>query len=176
MTMESWKSALISGQELLSSLLELDAALRRMEDHGDLTSVLGGLMSSTDAEIRKRSSWCMAKMGQNKKGDADVLPFLLQSCRDPEAEVRENCAWGLGEFAGAVVGDERCLQALEALLVDIDRDVRGMSAWALGRLADKMSLSSASSIRALEALLDDPSPYVRKSVEFACQRIKALQG
>jgi HEAT repeat protein len=170
--MEPWKARLCSGNDVLGGLLALDAALRRMEDHRDLVPVLGALLQSDDLEIKRRSSWFLGKMGQNKKGDADVIPFLLSLATDEDDEVRENCAWGIGEFAGAGVGDERCLQAIELLMRDANRDVRGMAAWALGRLADKMSLTSISSAEVARSLLDDESPYVRKSAAFALERIE----
>lgn len=176
--MVDWKGMLCSSDrnEVIAALQALDTDLRHNEDHRDLIPILGDLIVSSDSEVRKRSSWCLGKMGQNKVPAPEALPFLVSLTADSEEEVRENCAWGLGEFAGAHVGDERSLQALEILLQDPDRDVKGMAAWAVGRLADKMSLSSVPCEEFIVILMEDDSVYLKKTAQFAWERIQALKG
>jgi len=176
--MVDWKGLLCSSDrdEAITALQALDTDLRHNEDHRDLIPILGQLILSSDPELRKRSSWCLGKMGQNKVPAPEALPFLVSLIADQEEEVRENCAWGMGEFAGAGVGDESSLRALEVLLQDPDRDVRGMAAWAVGRLADKMSLSSVPCEELIFILMDDESVYLKKTAQFAWERIQALKG
>lgn len=175
--MIDWKRALCISDSagILEALQALESVLRQNEDHRDLIPILGDLIASSDSEVRKRSSWCLAKMGQNKISAPEVLSFLVSLATDSEKEVRENCAWGLGEFAGAGVGDERSLQALEILLKDQEGDVTGMAAWAVGRLANKMSLYSISCEESIAMLITGESVYASKAAQFAWERIQALK-
>lgn len=128
---------------------------------------LSGLVRSESSVIREKSSWCVAKMGQNKVKDERIVEILLPLVFDPTTDVRENVAWGIGEAAGSGIGDDRCTQCITLLLSDAKSNVRGMAAWAAGRLIHKLKIYDEKMIAALKSLKDDASEFVRQSVNFA---------
>lgn len=148
----------------------LDALENDLKSNVDRTVELDNLTSlvrSEDPEIREKSSWCVAKMGQNKIKDNRIVEILLPLVFDTTPDVRENVAWGIGEVAGAGIGDERCTQCITLLLSDVKSNVRGMAAWAAGRLIHKLKIFDEKMMAALESLKNDASEYVRNSVKFA---------
>ena len=110
-----------------------------------------------------------------KLGDHRSVERLIMLTTDHDPEVRANAAWALGELAGLQIGDSLSIEALNILLTDEDREVKGMAAWALGRMADKMRVTSPSSIPLLRGLLLEDSMYLRKGAEWSLERIERLR-
>jgi len=139
--------------------------------------LLQALIPLTEVEndqVRKDSSWCIGKLAQMKIGDPRSVPSLILLTTDRDEEVRSNAAWALGELAGQSIGDTISIEALNILLTDPDREVKGMAAWALGRMADKMRVTSPSSVPLLEAMLLENSEFLRKGAEWSLERIRRL--
>ncbi|NLX47552.1 MAG: HEAT repeat domain-containing protein [Euryarchaeota archaeon] len=133
------------------------------------------LTSSEDLQVRRDASWCLGKLALFKLGDPRSVDSLLMLTTDRDAGVRSNAAWALGELAGMHIGDAISIEALNILLTDDDREVRCIAAWALGRMADKMRVTSPSSVSLLEAVLRDESEYLRKGAAWSLERIHRLR-
>ena len=140
-----------------------------------LLQALIPLTEAEDDQVRKDASWCIGKLALMKIGDPRSVERLIMLTTDLDDEVRSNAAWALGELAGQNIGDTLSIEALNILLTDPDKETRGMAAWALGRMADKMRVTSPSSVPLLEAMLRDNSEYLRKGAEWSLERIRRLR-
>ena len=145
----------------------LDADLRVGKDRSDDLDKLFRLSFLGDTGVRVKVSWCVAKMAQNKVQDMRILDILVSMRDDTDPDVRENISWGIGEIAGFGICDDRSAETLLVFMSDDRSTIRGMAVWAVGRLRHKAGIEDARLISAAEMLLDDPSPLVRKSAEFA---------
>ncbi len=132
------------------------------------------LTAAEDDQVRRDASWCIGKLALMKLGDARSVDRLIMLTTDLDPEVRANAAWALGELAGLQIGDSLSIEALNILLTDDDREAKGMAAWALGRMAEKMRVTSPSSIPLLRSLLQEKSEYLRKGAQWSLERIERL--
>jgi len=145
----------------------LEADLRAKKDRSEELDELFQSSFLGEDDIKERTSWCVAKMGQNKVPDMRILDILVSMKDDPNEQVRENVAWGIGEVAGANIGDDRSVSVINELMKDPDNGVRAMAAWAAGRLRFKLGVNDDDMLALLNSLLDDRSNLVKKSAEFA---------
>ena len=145
----------------------LEADLRAKKDRSEELDELFQLSFLGEEDVRDRTSWCVAKMGQNKVPDMRILDILASMKDDENSQVRENVAWGIGEVAGAGIGDERSLSTVNGLMKDSDNGVRAMAAWAAGRIRSRLNMENEEMLALLNSLLDDRSNLVQKSAEFA---------
>ena len=145
----------------------LEADLRAKKDRSEELDELFQSSFLGEDDIKERTSWCVAKMGQNKTPDMRILDILVSMKDDPNEQVRENVAWGIGEVAGANIGDDRSVSVINELMKDPDNGVRAMAAWAAGRLRFKLGVNDDDMLALLNSLLDDRSNLVKKSAEFA---------
>ncbi len=127
-----------------------------------------------DEASRRRASWLMGKLAQNKVCTFWPLEELNNLLHDDDPEIRENAAWAIGELTSMRVGGLGSIEHLNGLLADHLPSVRGMAAWALGRLAERLGLGFQSSLGPLRALLNDRYESVRRSAEYAVERLKAI--
>lgn len=137
-------------------------------------SEISDAFQSADVETRRQASWAIGKMGQNKIPGDYPLDLVERLTLDTDAEVRENAAWAIGEIAGVQLGREQSIQFLDRLLVDESFEIRGMAAWSIGRLAEKLFLGNMSSLSHLIKMRDDKSEFVRKSANFALERLAKI--
>lgn len=140
-----------------------------------LLQFLLSLTSAEDDQVRRDASWCLGKLALMKIGDPRSVNILMALTTDIDPEVRSNAAWTLGELAGQNIGDTVSIEALNILLTDPDKETRGMAAWALGRMADKMRVTSPSSVPLLKVMLQEKSEYLRKGAEWALERIERIR-
>lgn len=159
---------------IADSLQQLDLILRKEEAGAEFIPVLCRLLAYEDA-IKSKALWCLGKLGQNKVADPSSLPHIHGLSDDRDPENRENMAWALGEMAGAGVGDYASLEVLIDLLDDEDPHVKSMAAWSLGRYATKLDIRSKRCLDGLESMAESPSQMIRKSAEFALERIRGLE-
>ena len=145
----------------------LEGDLRAKKDRSDELDELFQLSFLGDGDVRDRTSWCVAKMGQNKVADMRILDILVTMKDDDNPQVRENVVWGIGEVAGAGIGDERSLSTVNQLMRDSDNGVRAMAAWAAGRIRTRLRMENDEMLALLNSLLDDRSNLVQKSAEYA---------
>ena len=145
----------------------LESDLRAKKDRSEELDELFQLSFLGEDDVRDRTSWCVAKMGQNKVPDMRILDILVSMKDDDNSQVRENVAWGIGEVAGAGIGDERSLSTVNLLMKDPDNGVRAMAAWAAGRVRSRLKMENDEMLALLNSLLDDRSNLVQKSAEFA---------
>ena len=145
----------------------LEADLRAKKDRSEELDELFQLSFLGEEDVRDRTSWCVAKMGQNKVPDMRIMDILASMKDDENSQVRENVAWGIGEVAGAGIGDERSLSTVNGLMKDSDNGVRAMAAWAAGRIRSRLNMENEEMLALLNSLLDDRSNLVQKSAEFA---------
>ena len=145
----------------------LEADLRAKKDRSEELDELFQLSFLGDDDVRDRTSWCVAKMGQNKVPDMRILDILVSMKDDENSQVRENVAWGIGEVAGAKIGDGRSMSTVNLLMKDTDNGVRAMAAWAAGRIRSRLKMENDEMLALLNSLLDDRSNFVLKSAEFA---------
>ena len=145
----------------------LEADLRAKKDRSEELDELFQMSFLGEEDVRDRTSWCVAKMGQNKVPDMRILDILVSMKDDENSQVRENVAWGIGEVAGAGIGDERSLSTVNELMKDTDNGVRAMAAWAAGRVRTRLNMENDEMLALLNSLLDDRSNLVQKSAEFA---------
>ena len=145
----------------------LEADLRVKKDRSEELDELFQLSFLGDDDVRDRTSWCVAKMGQNKVPDMRILDILVSMKDDDNSQVRENVAWGIGEVAGAKIGDERSMSTVNLLMKDTDNGVRAMAAWAAGRIRSRLKMENDEMMALLNSLLEDRSNLVQKSAEFA---------
>lgn len=169
--------------ELLEGLLSDDARGRALDEleqrcRGGCTdpravTYLMPVLHVPDEGARRRASWLMGKLAQNKTSTFWPLEELNNLLHDDDPEVRENAAWTIGELTSMRVGGLGSIEHLNGLLRDNVPSVRGMAAWALGRLAERMGLGFQTSIAPLRTLLDDRYESVHRSAEYALERLKA---
>ena len=150
----------------------LESDLRAKKDRSEELDELFQLSFLGEDDVRDRTSWCVAKMGQNKVPDMRILDILASMKDDENSQVRENVAWGIGEVAGAGIGDERSLSTVNGLMKDSDNGVRAMAAWAAGRIRSRLNMENEEMLALLNSLLDDRSNLVQKSAEFALNNEK----
>lgn len=147
----------------------LEKDLRGKKDRSDELDELFQLSFLGDNDVKQRTSWCVAKMGQNKVPDMRILDILVSMKDDEDPEVRENVVWGIGEVAGAGIGDERSLSVAIELMRDENSGVRAMAAWAAGRARSRLGMENDEMLALLKQLLDDRSDLVRRSAESALE-------
>ena len=145
----------------------LEADLRAKKDRSEELDELFQSSFLGEDDIKERTSWCVAKMGQNKVPDMRILDILVSMKDDPNEQVRENVAWGIGEVAGANIGDDRSVSVINELMKDPDNGVRAMAAWAAGRIRHRLNIDDGEMLALLNGLLDDRSDLVKRSAEFA---------
>ena len=145
----------------------LEADLRAKKDRSEELDELFQLSFLGEEDVRDRTSWCVAKMGQNKVPDMRILDILVSMKDDENPQVRENVVWGIGEVAGAGIGDERSLSTVNVLMKDLDNGVRAMAAWAAGRVRTRLKMENDEMLALLNSLLSDRSNLVQKSAEYA---------
>ncbi|MCG7841530.1 MAG: HEAT repeat domain-containing protein [Methanomassiliicoccales archaeon] len=165
LNVEDCRAALEETMELLTSGLA---------DRGLLQPLIA-LTASEDDQVRRDASWCLGKLALMKLGDPRSIEALVPLAMDQDMEVRENAAWALGELTGLGIGDTITIEALNILLTDPEKQVQGMAAWALGRMADKMRVTSPSSVPLLKIMLQDKSEFLRKGAEWSLERIERLR-
>ena len=150
----------------------LEADLRAKKDRSEELDELFQMSFLGEEDVRDRTSWCVAKMGQNKVPDMRILDILVSMKDDDNSQVRENVAWGIGEVAGAGIGDEKSLSTVNELMKDTDNGVRAMAAWAAGRVRTRLNMENDEMLALLNFLLNDRSNLVQKSAEFALNNEK----
>jgi HEAT repeat protein len=156
----------------LTALKRLDELARAGDvDASSLPSLII-LFDSPSVDDRRRATWIVAKLAQNKIEAFWPIEALNRLTMDKDAEVRENAAWALGELAGMRIGVQGSLSFLTQLLLDRESMVRGMAAWSLGRFAERLNMGSPLTLELLQKLTQDKSPYVRKSAEYAYDRMR----
>ncbi len=172
--MSDLKDLLVSDDDdvVISALSTLDNLLRKSEVGAEYVPLLCRLLPRSD-EVRTKALWCIGKLGQNKQGDSESLNLVSSITTDSVPENRENAAWALGELAGTDVGNQDSLDSLIRLLNDEDVHVRGMAAWSVGRYADKLGIIDEGSLEPLHKMAGESSAYLKKSAEFALERIMA---
>jgi HEAT repeat protein len=131
------------------------------------------VLHSPDDGVRRRASWLVGKLAQNKTVTFWPLEELNNLLHDEDAEVRENAAWAIGELTSMRVGGVGSIEHLNGLLGDAVPSVRGMAAWAVGRLAERLGLGFQSSIAPLTRLLEDRYDSVRRSARYALDHLQA---
>jgi len=146
-------------------LSTLDSDLRAKRDRSDAIDDLFQ-MTMFSSEYGERISWCLAKMAQNKYADMRIHGILM-SMADSGPEVDENVLWGLGELAATSIGDDASFGLIKRKMDDGHVSVRAMAAWAAGRYRHRLNMTDADSERILTELLEDSSPLVKASAEFA---------
>ena len=146
-------------------LSALDSDLRAKRDRSDAIDDLFQ-MTMFSSEYGERISWCLAKMAQNKYADMRIHGILM-SMADSGPEVDENILWGLGELAATSIGDDASFAFIKRKMEDRDSSLRAMAAWAAGRYRHRLNMTDADSERILTELLEDSSPLVKASAEFA---------
>ena len=149
----------------MTFLDELEADLRAKRDRSDAIDDLFQ-MTFTEPGSLEKVSWCLAKMAQNKYADMRIHGILM-GIADIDPGTDENVLWGLGELAGTGIGDDASFALIKRKLKDPDASVRGMAAWAAGRYRHRLSMTDGESEGILTDLLDDDSPLVKASAEFA---------
>lgn len=168
-----WKNQRLLKSEIMKESLEaVEKDLLSKKDCSEHISLIEQCLECCDASVRKKASWFLAKMGQNKTQNADVYELLLKLACDNDFEIRENVLWGIGEISGAGIGDERSIPVICYSLSDENPRIRGMAAWAAERIMSRLKLFSDELAQKLNELNDDPSPYVRKSISFAEEYLK----
>lgn len=168
-----WKSQHLLKSEIMNEALDaVEKDLLSKKDCSEHIRLIEQCLKSSDASVRRKASWCLAKMGQNKTQNTDIYELLLKLACDDDSEVRENMLWGIGEIAGAGIGDERSVLVICHGLSDENPRIRGMAAWAAERIMSKLGIFSDELSEKLNELKDDPSPYVRKSASFAEECLK----
>ena len=70
----------------------LETDLRAKKDRSEELDELFQLSFLGEDDIRERTSWCVAKMGQNKVPDMRILDILVSMKDDAVEQVRENVA------------------------------------------------------------------------------------
>ncbi len=146
-------------------LSALDSDLRAKRDRSDAIDDLFQ-MTLFSSEYGERISWCLAKMAQNKYADMRIHGILM-SMADSGPEVDENVLWGLGELAATSIGDDASFALIKRKMEDANASLRAMAAWAAGRYRHRLNMTDADSERILTELLEDSSPLVKASAEFA---------
>ena len=167
-----WKSRCLKSEIMNEALEAVEKDLLSKKDCSEYICLIEECLKSSDASVRRKASWCLAKMGQNKTQNADVYELLLNLPCGDDSEIKENMLWGIGEIAGAGIGDERSVLVICHGLSDENPRIRGMAAWAAERIMSRLGMFSDELSEKLHELKNDPSPYVRKSVSFADEYLK----
>ncbi len=155
----------------------LDTLERLCRDNradGRAITYLIPILHAPEPESRRRASWLMGKLAQNKVVAFWPLEELSNLLHDDDPEVRENAAWAIGELTGQRIGTVGCIEHLNQLLSDDVPSVRGMAAWALGRMAERLEMGFLTSMGPLTELSNDRFESVRRSAIYALERLAAL--
>jgi HEAT repeat protein len=129
------------------------AALRRMQDAGDVTGLVATL-DHRDPDLRYAAAEALAGMKAT-----DAIPPLVRALGDPHQGVR----WKAAEALGRMGVD--ALPAVAAALESPDADVRWRAAVVLG------DIGGAGATKALILALRDDDRYVRSRAEQALGRL-----
>jgi HEAT repeat protein len=165
---------LLDENTLEEALSALEGMCRVGTADGRAVTYLIPVARSPDPGTRRKASWLMGKLAQNKCSTFWPVEELNNLLHDEEAEVRENAAWAIGELTSMRTGGIGSIEHLNHLLDDATPSVRGMAAWALGRLAERMSLGFQSSLEPLKALSSDRYEGVRRSAAYALVHLKNI--
>jgi len=115
--------------------------------------------------LRIQAAYAMHKIDPaNKKS----VPVLIEATNDKNPYLRVRAAQALSKIEPA---GKFALSVLISELKNQDRDLRIYAAFALGELGPK----AIAAIPALTELLKDKSPFVRKAVQWALQKIKSVE-
>ena len=152
--------------EVMDWLCGIESDLRAKVDRTDALDDMFQVSFSGEPEEIEKTSWCLAKMAQNKVQDMRVYSILM-SMRGVSDAVSENICWGLGELAGSGIGDAEGLDYVTEMMGSPCEPLKSMAAWSAGRMKHRMGLSDPGTDEALEKLREDDSPLVRMSAEFA---------
>ncbi|MBI0582863.1 MAG: HEAT repeat domain-containing protein [Methanomassiliicoccus sp.] len=152
----------------------LEDLLRKGSDDGRAVTYLIPVLHAPDDETRRRASWLIGKLAQNKACTFWPVEELNNLLHDDDPEVRENAAWCLGELTGMRIGSLGTIEHLNHLLGDESGSARGMAAWALGRMAERLNMGFQTSMAPLGKLLDDRYESVRRSAQYALDRLRAM--
>ncbi len=152
----------------------LELLSRENKADGRAVACLMPILHAPGLEDRRRASWLMGKLAQNKVETFWPLEELNGLLHDDDPEVRENAAWAIGELTGQRIGTLGSIEHLNHLLSDDIPSVRGMAAWALGRIAERLELGFLTSIEPLTELTEDRFESVRRSAVYALERLAAL--
>ena len=124
--------------------------------HPAAVEPLLGALRDPDGNVRQRAAIAIGNIGQPAVGS------LVGLLKDPDPEIRRMAAEELGK-----IGAPEAVEPLLATLRDADQDVSWWSAWALGRMG-------APAERALQQLLQDKNPQVRRWAEAALNKNKGI--
>ena len=158
----------------IGALKRLEALSREKKADGKAVTYLISALKDSEPEVRRKASWTVGKLAQNKEDACWPLELLNVLLHDDDPEVRENAAWAIGELAGMRIGVLSSIGHLDLLLGDANVTVRGMAAWALGRLAERIGLGYSTSVEPLKTLLEDRSVLVRESAAYALDRLRGI--
>ncbi|NLK25527.1 MAG: HEAT repeat domain-containing protein [Euryarchaeota archaeon] len=156
----------------LNALKKMEELARAGQVDETVLPSLMFLLKSSIIDERRKASWIVAKLAQNKVDALWPLETFNNRITDEDPEVRENMAWALGELAGMRIGIQGSITHLTDLLLDEEAMVRGMAAWALGRFAERLNMGSPRAQELLEKRIRDESPYVSKSASYALERMR----
>ena len=142
--------------------------LRAKVDRTDALDDLFQISFAGEPEEVERTSWCLAKMAQNKVQDMRVFSILM-SMRGVSDTVSENVCWGLGELAGIGIGSPEGLEYVTEMMDSPCESLRGMAAWSAGRMMHRMDIRDPRTDSKLLELTEDESPLVSMSARFATE-------
>ena len=123
---------------------------------------LNAFLASCGVASRRKAEDLIRSGRVDVNGRIILAPFFQV---DPGTD--ENVMWGLGELAGTGIGDDASFALIKRKMKDPDASVRGMAAWAAGRYRHRLSMTDEESEVLLTELLEDDSPLVKASAEFA---------
>ncbi len=149
--------------------LDLDLAIKRSTNailaagDDDVATLIQLLRSRDDAQ-RLRAAKALARLGPPARASVVELGNVLA---DPDADVRRTALAALRSIQGKVLpADAASVFVLD--LQNVDEDVRYQAAKNLGRLGR----DAAAALPALQPLLADPSPDVRRAAAEAIARLQ----
>ncbi|HEX8452748.1 MAG TPA: M56 family metallopeptidase [Longimicrobium sp.] len=123
-------------------------ALGQIEAESGVAPLSRVLQGDSDASVRQTAAWALGEIERES-----AMPALTAALRDRVPAVRATAAWAIGQ-----VEPDRAPAELSALLRDDDQSVRANALWALGQTRD---------VAAIEPLLRDPNPEVRRAAARA---------
>lgn len=127
----------------------------------DLKRALG---AEKDASVREAIAFALGEIGRDSLlagRDADLVPLLAKTLKDPDPLVRRSAAFALGCLAE---GADAALPALAAALGDDSAAVRQNAAWALGKLG-------APAVPALRQALKDADGLVQRDAAASLNQV-----
>ncbi|HEX8672643.1 MAG TPA: M56 family metallopeptidase [Longimicrobium sp.] len=123
-------------------------ALGQIEAESGVAPLSRVLQGDSDAGVRQTAAWALGEIERES-----AMPALTAALRDRVPAVRATAAWAIGQ-----IEPDRAPAELNALLRDDDQSVRANALWALGQTRD---------VAAIEPLLRDPNPEVRRAAARA---------